>query len=407
MPPQIFKGRILAAAGPLPGQLTVENLKRWASIRKGDFVDHFDEDVTHLLCTREQFDKRVPRVKDALKRGKRFHIVHCDWFEFSAVKNKRLPEKEFSMRNILAKQNAKRRERARIEKGKRDGEKFVNTNFYHIYRDRSNFVYQVDITRDDEAAGEFGQKYTLCLWESNAKPHLYWFTAKFTKRKGNSQPTYHRPSVCPDKWRPQMDLFMEFFRVKTGIPWEDRVALAMTMPSSYFQYEPPTGGKPLGRRLRFDSEYCQQINAELRGLPWPPVEETQTETPEEVDDPEVVLEYEEGEGGVSVPAGDETAEEDPTSDEDDEDEQDANMDPNDDPVQEVQSPTGDVEVEDAPLTPVSIIFDNTTATESTAPSSQNQESDYEQSPKNHVSEEAEDSKDMKFSANDTESGSES
>ncbi|KAI8715456.1 BRCT domain-containing protein [Fusarium sp. LHS14.1] len=407
MPPQIFKGRVLAAAGPLPGQLTVENLKRWASIRKGDFVDHFDEDVTHLLCTREQFDKRVPRVKDALKRGKRFHIVHCDWFEFSAVKNKRLPEKEFSMRNILAKQNAKRRERARIERGKRDGEKFVNTNFYHIYRDRSNFVYQLDITRDDEAAGEFGQKYTLCLWESNAKPHLYWFTAKFTKRKGNSQPTYHRPSICPDKWRPQMDLFMEFFRVKTGIPWEDRVTLAMTMPSPYFQYEPPTGGKPLGRRLRFDSEYCQQINAELRGLPWPPVEEVQTETPEEVDDPEVVLDYEEGEGNASYPAIEEAAEEDAASDEDDDDDgdgQDADMEPDENTTQEVQSSTGDVEVEGAPLTPVSTIFDNTTTTESTAPSSQSQESDCEQSPEHRVAMDAEGSKDVAFSTEDTESG---
>lgn len=36
-------------------------------------------------------------------------------------------------------------------------------DFFHIYRDRSNFVYQLDITRDDEAAGEFGQKYTLCV----------------------------------------------------------------------------------------------------------------------------------------------------------------------------------------------------------------------------------------------------
>ncbi|KAL2680900.1 hypothetical protein Neosp_008503 [[Neocosmospora] mangrovei] len=404
MPPQIFKGRILAAAGPLPGQLTVENLKRWASIRKGDFVDHFDEDVTHLLCTREQFDKRVPRVKDALKRGKRFHIVHCDWFEFSAVKNKRLPEKEFSMRNILAKQNAKRRERARIERGKRDGEKFVNTNFYHIYRDRSNFVYQLDITRDDEAAGEFGQKYTLCLWESNAKPHLYWFTAKFTKRKGNSQPTYHRPSECPDKWRPQMDLFMEFFRVKTGIPWEDRVTLAMTMPSPYFQYEPPTGGKPLGRRLRFDSEYCQQINAELRGLPWPPVEETQAETPEEVDDPEVILEYEEGEGNAYFPTSEEVAEDDAASDEDDGDGQNVDMEPDEDTTQEFQSPTGDVEVEDTPSTPVSAIFDNTAPTESTAPSSQSQESDCEQSPEHRVAVDAEGSKDVAFSTEDTESG---
>ncbi|WAO92845.1 BRCT domain-containing protein [Fusarium falciforme] len=404
MPPQIFKGRVLAAAGPLPGQLTVENLKRWALIRNGDFVDHFDEDVTHLLCTREQFDKRVPRVKDALKRGKRFHIVHCDWFEFSAVKNKRLPEKEFSMRNILAKQNAKRRERARIEKGKRDGEKFVNTNFYHIYRDRSNFAYQLDISRDDEAAGEFGQKYTLCLWESNAKPHLYWFTAKFTKRKGNSQPTYHRPSVCPDKWRPQMDLFMEFFRVKTGIPWEDRVTLAMTMPSSYFQYEPPTGGKPSGRRLRFDSEYCQQINAELRGLPWPPVEEAEVETPKEVHDSEPILEYGEGEGEASFPTGGEAGEEDAASDEDDEAEQDADMESDEDTSQEGQYAAVDVEVEDAPSTPVSAIFDSTTATESTAPPSQSQESGCEQSPKHHVSEDAEDSKDMTFSTDDAESG---
>lgn len=67
-------------------------------------------------------------VKDALKRGKRFHIVHYDWFEFSTVQEKRLPETEYSMRNILAKQNASKREHARIEKGKKDGEKFVNTS---------------------------------------------------------------------------------------------------------------------------------------------------------------------------------------------------------------------------------------------------------------------------------------
>ncbi|KAM0436064.1 hypothetical protein ACHAPT_002956 [Fusarium lateritium] len=396
MPAQIFKDRVLAAAGPLPGQLTVENLKRWTSIRKGVFVEHFDEDVTHLLCTREQFDKRVPRVKDALKRGKRFHIIHCDWFEFSTVKNKRLPEKDFSMRNILAKQNAKRRELARLEKGKRDGEKFVNTTLYHIYRDRANFVYQVDITRDDQAAGEFGQKYTLYLWESNAKPHLYWFTAKFIKRK-NSQPSYHRPSTCPDKWRPQMDLFMDFFRVKTGMPWEDRVTLAKTMPSSYFQYEPPTGGKPLGRRLRFDSEYCQQINAELRGLPWPPVEETTIGTPAEDDDPEVILEYEDGEDGASVLIDEEAAGEDAASDESDGDEpQDSDMEPNADPIQEVQSSTEDVEVEYVPSTPVSATFDNTAATASTAPSSQGPQSDGGQTPKDHVTADAENSGEISF-----------
>ncbi|KAH6984906.1 hypothetical protein BKA56DRAFT_671364 [Ilyonectria sp. MPI-CAGE-AT-0026] len=272
MPRQIFKNRILAAAGPLPGQLTVDNLKHWTRIRKGEFTEAFDEDATHLLCTREQFNKRVPRVKDALKRGKQFHIVHYDWFEFSTVHEKREPETEYSMRNILAKQNASKREQARIEKGKKNGEKLVNTNFFHIYIDRDFFPYKIELTRDDEFAGEFGQKYTLCLWESDAKPRLYWFTAKFLKKRGNSQPSYHRPSPCSGKWRAEMDLFMEFFRIKTGVDWEDRVIKMETMPTSFFQYAPPAGGKPVGRRLRFDYDYCREVNAELRGLPWPPLE---------------------------------------------------------------------------------------------------------------------------------------
>lgn len=58
---QIFKGRVLAAAGPLPGQLTVDNLKRWTALRKGHFSEDLDDTVTHLLCTRDQFKKKVPK----------------------------------------------------------------------------------------------------------------------------------------------------------------------------------------------------------------------------------------------------------------------------------------------------------------------------------------------------------
>ncbi len=32
-------------------------------------------------------------------------------------------------------------------------------------------------------------------------------------------------------------------------------------------------GKPVGRRLRHSYDYCLEINAKLRGLPWPPVED--------------------------------------------------------------------------------------------------------------------------------------
>lgn len=36
-----------------------------------------------------------------------------------------------------------------------------------------------------------------------------------------------------------MDLFMDFFRIKTGVVWEDRVMLQQTMGAEYFQYKPP------------------------------------------------------------------------------------------------------------------------------------------------------------------------
>ncbi|CAM1502964.1 Fc.00g077400.m01.CDS01 [Cosmosporella sp. VM-42] len=273
MPRQIFKNKRIATAGPLPGQLTVDNLKRWTTIRKGQFTEDLDETVTHLLCTGEQFAKKVPRVREALRRGKRLNIVHYDWFEFSAVQEKSRPVKEFSMQIRAAKKRAKIREEARIERGKKDGEKFVNTNFFHLYIDRDFFPYKIDITRDNEETGQVGQRYTLCLWESDAKPHLYWFTAKFLKKKGDSQPSYHRPSSYSRKWREEMDHFMEFFRIKTGIEWEDRVIKEGTMSKEHFQYSPPRGGKPVGRRLRFSYEYCRELNARLRGLPWPPPEE--------------------------------------------------------------------------------------------------------------------------------------
>lgn len=77
------------------------------------------------------------------------------------------------MRNILGRDKAARREKARIKKSKRDGEKFVNTSmsssmstksqgsqadFFHIYQDREFFPYEIDITRDDKESGELGQR---------------------------------------------------------------------------------------------------------------------------------------------------------------------------------------------------------------------------------------------------------
>lgn len=208
MPRPIFRDGVIAAAGPLPGQLTVDNLRRWTRLRQGSFSDDFGDAVTHLLCTQEQFRQRVPRgrpwplwalhkrrvslrpsqVREALKRGKRCHIVHHDWFEFSTVWEKREPEREYSMRHILAKQNAARRGQGKIERGKKEGEKSVNTSrsrlgpiqaatlcsltcrpdLYHIYQDREFFPYQIEMTRDGDETGEpqDRQRYILSVRRS-------------------------------------------------------------------------------------------------------------------------------------------------------------------------------------------------------------------------------------------------
>ncbi len=63
-----------------------------------------------------------------MKEHKRIHIVHYDWLEFSAVFNRRLPEREYSMRSILAKERAEQRERKRKENGRREGERGVNSS---------------------------------------------------------------------------------------------------------------------------------------------------------------------------------------------------------------------------------------------------------------------------------------
>lgn len=78
------------------------------------------------------------------------------------------------------------------------------------------------------------------LYESNARPHLYWFVAKFFKRKGDSQPNYYRPSDTPGLFWREFSLFEHFFEKKTGIPWEKRLILCN--PSTRIADATPASG---------------------------------------------------------------------------------------------------------------------------------------------------------------------
>lgn len=109
----------------------------------------------------------------------------------------------------------------------------------------------MDLTRDCQDVGErwklevcpadpdpLSSTNTLKLWESNAKPHLHWFTIGYAKKKG-ARLHYEKLSKYPQKWRHEFNLFQKVFRKHTGIDWEQRVSRAHTMPDTVYQYSPP------------------------------------------------------------------------------------------------------------------------------------------------------------------------
>ncbi|KAK0753058.1 hypothetical protein B0T18DRAFT_451548 [Schizothecium vesticola] len=286
MPPRkatekpIFKDLIIALAGPLDGQWTDVNIARWVSQRAGRFAAQMDASVTHLVCSEEAFKARGPRVKEALTRPRSCCIVTKDWLEDSITEKRRLNEEGFAVNKAEQEKRRRRKEKKRQDKRQERAEalavRAVNPYYWHTYRDGTFFRYEVVISRVE---GEVERRFELSLYESNASPHLYWFVAKFFKRKGDSRPNYYRPSDSPGLFWREFGLFEHFFEKKTGIPWEKRLVLCTAAARvddaalanggkteeeladgdsrkeiwyklederRSFVYEPPTKGRPVG-----------------------------------------------------------------------------------------------------------------------------------------------------------------
>ncbi|KAG7131734.1 hypothetical protein HYQ45_009712 [Verticillium longisporum] len=241
MAPAIFKNMVLATAGPLPGQFTEENLAMWIKQRKGQFVKDMDQSVTHLLCTDEQYKarKKIKRIKEAQQKGSRIRVVHYDWFEFSCNRNKKLPEKEYYFDNLLAEERAKRRKQLAKARSQRN----LAIDLYRVFADVCPFEYQVELFRIfTDSFGTCKEKYVLYLFQSFAKPTLYWFGVKYYKKDDGKRwllKAINRPSPCSRPFYTEFDKFKDFFRLKTGIAWHERITKAGTTESTYFQYTPP------------------------------------------------------------------------------------------------------------------------------------------------------------------------
>ncbi|KAI2639579.1 hypothetical protein GGS26DRAFT_587030 [Hypomontagnella submonticulosa] len=235
----------IAISGNLGDQWTDINIARWCSHNGAKFTYDVEEDTTHVLATPKQYKERAHNIKEALK-NKKIHIVTKDWFEDSLIKKKKLDEESYSLRVGEKKEKAKQKRLMKEKKGIAQAENFINTNLYHVYRDETFFPYEIVLTRDDEENGYIGQKYVLCLWESNAWPHLYQFTVKFYKKAGYNRPAIYRPQETPGLFKSAFEDFKLFFSKKTDLDWDDRIRKANSTFYTRFQYQPPTGGKPVG-----------------------------------------------------------------------------------------------------------------------------------------------------------------
>ncbi|EGO57882.1 hypothetical protein NEUTE1DRAFT_43047 [Neurospora tetrasperma FGSC 2508] len=251
-PRPIFKGLNIALSGTFHGQWTDTNISRWVNLRAGTFSWRMSEDVTHLVCTKEEFDKKGRKVKEALarayKKDKKCYLVSLDWLEDSIHERKRLREDEFShVATLKALKNKARLER-KIAKGVEEEDRAVNQNLYRVYFDPTDFFeYNIILARDDEEMGITGERYVVKLYESNALPHLYHVGVRYYKSKKDTMPKLHRLTETPGDFQREYESFKRFFEIKVGYPWDERLVRGVgSLGAKFFSYQPPTGGKPVG-----------------------------------------------------------------------------------------------------------------------------------------------------------------
>ncbi|KAK1986799.1 hypothetical protein LZ30DRAFT_746205 [Colletotrichum cereale] len=258
----IFKDLVITAAGDFPDDCPNEQAaKEWTKLRKGRFTLDLDDSVTHLVCTDEDFENRRKnrRIKQAEKGKRKIHIVSWDWFRFSCTHNKKLREKHYDFSAAKSKEKEKYRQQLEIQRKARNstiGQTWMNPDLYRIFTDKTFFEYKVDLFRTSEDEyGALHEKYELCLFESHAKPRLYWFGAKLLHKKDRGK--WHargveRTSLTPGNFEAEFQHFVKFFELKTSVRWWDRVIKAGTREKIFFNYSPPICGKPVGGSMKGD-----------------------------------------------------------------------------------------------------------------------------------------------------------
>ncbi|KAK4546740.1 hypothetical protein LTR36_001472 [Oleoguttula mirabilis] len=162
--------------------------------------------------------------------------------------------KEEAMREVQEKEKEKKREReqaALFRKGAKKAKNEVFSDNHHIYMDAAGFKYEVLLTKVDTKHNRNERHaLTLQIYESNSEPNTYAFNLHFA---GTGQlPSNNVLAAIGCGFETAFRAFKKCFREKTGINWDERIAVAVARAKQHQQQSTATGtgtgtGSPRGR----------------------------------------------------------------------------------------------------------------------------------------------------------------
>ncbi|GFF26467.1 hypothetical protein IFM58399_01427 [Aspergillus lentulus] len=234
-----FKNIHACAIGRLP--VNGDKIPQWIRAHGGTFSKDVTEDVTHLITTKETFEKNVEAVQKA-KLLETVKIVTYDWLEDSLQSKTRKPKPEgvYLLANLPNKEKKKQRRAAKVQtrqlkakdKSSAPGNdssnlktrtrkgKALNAANYHVYVDQATGeTYSATIYRQ-LSRNNTREKFQIKVHESNDVPHTYATQAKYS-RTGKSTDEMLAPPGSDENTA--IAAFRDFFVSKTGKNWENRL----------------------------------------------------------------------------------------------------------------------------------------------------------------------------------------
>ncbi|KAK8058865.1 hypothetical protein PG994_009313 [Apiospora phragmitis] len=257
-PRPIFGGVVVATTGNVDEgrkDWSDTDIQRWIKAWGGSFSFDLDPKVTHLLATSKDLDpkKRSARVNSALKRKKGLVIVSLDWLEDSFIKGRKLPTEGYLLAKggrTIAESTKDKRLRAQKKEAQNEvlAKTYVHPGLFKAYTDETFFRYEITLTGRED-----GERHTVTLFESNAKPYTYQVGRVYYKKKG-AKAIYDRMEgpAAGGPFDTAFKDFTKFFARQTGVDWDERVTAFRkgkgkgNVAGRGFVYEIPAGGKPIG-----------------------------------------------------------------------------------------------------------------------------------------------------------------